>query len=396
VRATAILVLCATPRALAEPPPTSPIRDSSYSIELYDGAALGNTAVVGMGGATLALSTGTSGTLFNPAAAAVRATTDNDRWSWDYHLDYLNSSLSTDYDNNGFQSEGGGASIFTFGLAGLYRDWALAFTATTIDAPVAATTMVADGREVPLTASAIRFQFALARWIRAIDTSIGVSATTAVFDFGPACTGAGCESLFSITGGGLEAGVTWAPRMQDVRLAASVSSRIAGGELAGCDPADCAGWVLPERVVSPWRVAGGVAYRRAASRWNQQVPTFFRDETALTLAADVFVHGSSPNAYGLESFGNHVLQRSGRHATFSPRAGLEYEWMPGRLRLRTGTYWEPGRFVGVPGRLHVTFGVELRIFHFWLWGKARRGRISLTGDLAERYRNGGLSIGLWH
>ena len=69
------LVVGAT--AYAEPP-TSPITDSNYSIELYDGVALGNTAVVGMGGATVALAIGTSGTLFNPSAPAVKPTTDTE------------------------------------------------------------------------------------------------------------------------------------------------------------------------------------------------------------------------------------------------------------------------------------------------------------------------------
>jgi hypothetical protein len=110
----------------------------------------------------------------------------------------------------------------------------------------------------------------------------------------------------------------------------------------------------------------------------------------------VVVTGPSENAYGLESFGNHVLQRSGRHTSVSLRGGLEYEWLPGRLRLRGGSYWEPGRFVGVPGRLHVTFGLEVRVFQFGLWGKQRRGRVSLTSDVAERYTNGGISIGFWH
>jgi hypothetical protein len=110
----------------------------------------------------------------------------------------------------------------------------------------------------------------------------------------------------------------------------------------------------------------------------------------------VIVIGPSVNAFGLESFGNQRLQRSGRHTNISVRGGLEYEWLPGRLRVRGGSYWEPGRFVGVSGRMHVTFGIELRILQFWLWSKPRRGRISLTSDLAERYRNGSLSIGFWH
>ena len=89
------------------------------------------------------------------------------------------------------------------------------------------------------------------------------------------------------------------------------------------------------------------------------------------------------------------LQRSGEHSSFSLRGGVEYEWLPGRLRLRGGSYWEPGRFERVGGRLHGTFGIEVRVFEANVWGR-RRGRITLTGDVAERYRNVGVSIGFWH
>jgi hypothetical protein len=242
----------------------------------------------------------------------------------------------------------------------------------------------------------LRIQLAFARWVRRLDTAIGLSAQTAIFQLEPDCTGPGCEQLFDVSGGGLEAGATWAPRRQSFRFGAALATPIAGGQVSGCDPMDCVGWILPEQIVSPWRLAIGGSYRFADSDWNQLVGGYFRDEKSLTVAADVIVTGSSENTYGLEAFGQHELQRTGRYPTASVRGGAEYEWLPGRLRVRAGSYWEPGRFVGVSGRLHGTFGVEVRVFQFWFWGTLRRGRISLTTDLAERYRNGGLSIGFWH
>jgi hypothetical protein len=390
------LVLCfAASRADADPE-TSPITDSNYAIELYDGVAIGNTAVVGMGGATVALAIGTSGTLFNPSAPAVKPTTDTDTWSWDYHLDYLNGSLSTDYDNNGFISETG-TSVLTLGFGLRFGEWAGAITATAQYAPVDAMYTLPSGNMVPLTATGLRVQFALARWIKRIDTAIGISSQAARFSLAPDCTDEECGDLFTVSGGGLELGATWAPRRQSFRIGAALGSPIAGGDItSNCDPMDCVGWILPEKVVSPWRLAVGGAYRFSGSDWNQLVGGYFRDERSLTLAADVVITGSSENAYGLEAFGNHELQRSGRHPSFSVRGGAEYEWLPGRLRLRGGSYWEPGRFVGVSGRLHGTFGVEVRVFQFWFWGSQRRGRISLTTDFAANYRNGGLSVGFWH
>jgi hypothetical protein len=390
------LVLCFAASTADAEPETSPITDSNYSIELYDGVAIGNTAVVGMGGATVALAIGTSGTLFNPSAPAVKPTTDTDKWSWDYHLDYLNGTLSTDYDNNGILAESG-TSVLTLGFGLRIGEWAGAITATSQYVPVDAMYTLPNGNMVPLVASALRVQFAVAHWVKRLDTAIGISSQAARFALAPDCSEDGCYNLFTVGGGGLELGATWAPRRQSFRIGAAVASPIAGGDTtSNCDPMDCVGWILPEKVVSPWRLAVGTAYRFSGSDWNQLVGGYFRDEKSLTLAADVVITGSSENAFGLEAFGQHELQRSGRHPSFSVRGGAELEYLPGRLRIRGGSYWEPGRFVGVSGRLHGTFGIEVRVFQFWFWGTQRRGRISLTADFAARYRNGGLSVGFWH
>jgi hypothetical protein len=74
---------------------------------------------------------------------------------------------------------------------------------------------------------------------------------------------------------------------------------------------------------------------------------------------------------------------------------VDVEAIPGRLRLRTGSYWEPERFAGVGGRIHGTFGFEVRALEFHAWG-LRRGKLGATFDGARRYRNLGLSIGFWH
>jgi hypothetical protein len=155
------------------------------------------------------------------------------------------------------------------------------------------------------------------------------------------------------------------------------------------------GYILPGHARSPARLVAGSAYRWAPTAWNQQVQTPFHDEPSLTLAADVVVTGATASGAGIEAFGMHELQPSGRHTVVSVRGGGELECLPGRLRLRGGSYWEPGRFDGVGGRAHATFGIDLRVLAFQLFGD-RRGRISLIGDVADRYRNIAVDIGFWH
>ena len=88
----------------------------------------------------------------------MRPTTDTDQWSWDYHLDFLTGKYSTDFDNNGVVIDPGdqntaGASLFTVGIGGRYRDWAAAVTAEAQTAPIAPRT---SGESTTLTADALR------------------------------------------------------------------------------------------------------------------------------------------------------------------------------------------------------------------------------------------------
>jgi hypothetical protein len=395
-----VAAIVATAAPAAADPPLTPITSRDYKIDLYDGVALGNSAVIAMGGASVANAIGSSGTLVNPSAPAVRQTTDTDRWNWDYHLDYLNASVSRDYSNSGLTNlQGGGATMATGGLAGRLHNNAAAVTISLQTVPLSgATAMLPGGGTADIDATTLRGRFAIARWFDSRDIAAGLAIAVGQLDIKPACATAGCGSLFQIQGGGLEAGATYIPRWQSWRIGAAATSVIVGGNVSAgsCpDPNNCDGLTLPQEVHVPWRASIGGAYRWAESEWNQLVGGDFRDEPSVTVTADLLVTGSSPNAYGLDAFGRNELERSGSHTSWSLRGGAEYEWLPGRLRVRGGSYWEPGRFDGVSGRLHGTFGIEVRVFEFQAWGR-RRGRITLTGDLATGYVNGGLSAGFWH
>jgi hypothetical protein len=368
----------------ARPARAEPIVDRDYAIELHDGVALGDATHVGMGGTGAAHALGSAGALMNPAAPAVRRTTDGDRWSWDYHLDLLTGRFSTDYDNNGAVADASGALLVTAGIAVRVGRWAGAVTLTTQSTPVAGATLAAE---------AIRGRVVLARHIDRLDLAVGVGAQTMSFQLAQPAVD---EPLFEISASGLIAGATWVPRGAAGRVGLALETPVLGGavETASCDPESCRGYILPRQVEAPARAIAGAAYRLAATPWNVAVSTPFRDERALVIAGDVVITGRTRDGHGLEAFGMGELQRAGRAAAVSVRGGAEWEWLPGRLRLRGGAYWEPGRFDGVAGRLHGTVGADLRVLAFRAWGP-RRGRISVTADVASRYRNLAASIGLW-
>jgi hypothetical protein len=367
-----------------------PIVDRDYAIDLYEGVAIGDTSQVGMGGAGAARVAGSAGTLLNPSAPAVRQTTDTDRWSWNYHLNILTGRFSSDYDNNGdTATRESGASLLTLGLALRVGDWGGAITLTGQTAPLEGAALAG----VPLRADALRVKAVVARWFPRIDLAAGLGIQSVSFRLLPT----GGDALFEITGAGLLAGVTWLPALESFRAGVAADTAIIGGDVSTstCDPDGCGGYILPREVESSARLIVGGAYRWAPTAWNQLVPRRFRDERSLTTAADLVITGPSENGYGIEAFGMRELQRSGRTAVVSIRGGAELEWLPGRLRVRAGSYWEPGRFDGVGGRVHATLGADVRVFEFHAFG-LRRGRISGTADLARRYRNLALSIGFWH
>lgn len=385
MRWTALVCLVVAAPAAAEPP----ITDRDYAIDFYEGAAVGDARMVGMGGTGLALIRGSAGTLLNASAPVVRLATDNDHWTWDWHIDYLNGQLSSDFDNNGVAlDKASGAQLATGGLGLRVGAWAGAVTVNIQSAPI-------DPME-QLDAQNLRVRLAVARWFSRFDTAIGLGVQTISFRIVD-----GEQEMFKISGGGLIAGATWIPRMQDFRIAAAVETPIVGGNVEAevCDPDACmlasGTYILPGEVESSVRLGAGGAYRWGPTAWNQQVQPSYRDERSLTVAADVWVTGPSQHGYGIEKFAVQELQRSGTHTNVGARLGAEVEALPGRLRVRAGTYWEPSRFAGVGGRIHGTFGIEGRVFEFYLWGP-RRGRIGITADVAARYRNIALSIGLWH
>src|SRR5690349_11218865 len=132
MRWMAAVCLLAASAAAADPP----ITDRDYAIDFYEGTAVGDSRMVGMGGTGLANIPGSAGTLLNASAPAVRLTTDNDKWTFDWHFDYLNSQLSSDFDNNGVSfDKASGAQLVTLGAALRYGNWAGAITTTAQTSP---------------------------------------------------------------------------------------------------------------------------------------------------------------------------------------------------------------------------------------------------------------------
>lgn len=373
-----------------------PITSRDYAIDLHRGPVLGPTRMIGMGGTAVALADGSAGLLANPAAVAMRPASARSRWDWDGHLDFSWPGFGGDFDNNGHPQASSGlrsAFWYSLGLLVLYERWGFGLAREAVSFDVRPPPSGAqDVTSLQVAAGLVRL--AVGRSFLDEALVAGLSVRSGLFE----ARAADDRILFDVTGQALEAGLIVAPRDRSTRLGARLGLPVrsvvqAGG---GCDPLNCSGYVLPERALVPAELALGIAHRIAPRPWNRAPAERFADEVAWTFALDLVVTGGVDRGAGLEKFTERQLQPSGRGTTLSVRAGAEWEALPGRLRLRGGTYVEPARFEGARARVHVTTGLEWRLFAFTLWGAERRLSLSLTGDRARDYGNGGLSLGLWN
>jgi hypothetical protein len=382
-----VLLLLAVPRlARAD----APITDRNFVIDAYRGAAVADYRVIGMGGVSLATAEGAIGLLANPAAASSRPATASSWFYWDFLFDVYTPSLGVDFDNNGIRQDQFSAKTgaLNAGLVGMFGAWGVAASVAGEVRDFASP----GGTEASMSAAIWRLT--LARSFSDGEWVAGASLVAGGFTLRLPATAIDLVNAGNWT---IEAGALWQPRDGDLRIGASFRPAVtAHVDPTACDPNNCAGYILPGSVKFPWTAGLGVAWRLGPTPWNRRLSDEFRDERSTTLAADLLLSGPVPNGAGLEAFVEKRLQRSGQIASASLRFGAEYEWIPGWLRVRGGTYWEPPRFDGVDGRLHVTLGLDVRVFSFSLWGSRYRMRVSLAGDGARYYGNSLLSLGFWH
>jgi hypothetical protein len=376
-----------------------PITDRDYALDLYSGGVIGSVRVIGMGGVSVANAEGSVGTLSNVAAAAVRRTTKSGTFAWDFHADVQTAAFASDFDNNGLDdTDKSSAKLATAGLIFQIGPWGFGLSAT------ASTTQIVVDDGDPSTVDGtmepggLVGRLAVARSFRKDEHTVGIGLRFGSLVFTQAIDGAKAPEMFTIAGPSAELGYVWRPPERSLRVGAAgaLPVRTFGVSVGDCDPLDCQGYILPERVEVPWVVSTGVAYRFAQTPWNRRVDKQYRDEGYLLVGADLVLTGGVTEGHGLEAFARHQLQRSGEHPVVTARVGAEAEAIPGWLRLRIGSYWEPGRFEDSHGRLHGTAGIDVRLVQFSLFGSGYRVQLSATADAAPRYGNTGVSIGFWH
>jgi hypothetical protein len=369
----------------------APITSRNYNIDDYSGAVVGSEAVVAMAGATIASCEGAETMMVNPASIAVRPETSEgaDTWDWGLHADWFKPTSQTDLGNSGGVASTTASSdgLFSFGLLGQWHAWGLGTNLSYRQAVAQP-----PGGGAPITSQAQVIELLLARSFLAESLTVGLGVKTGSFSLAT-----GTQSLFDITGGALEMGATFSPGRRSFRLGLTGSLPVTGRtpSVSSCNPMSCDGFILPDGVAVPWQLGAGAAYRFAPTAWNHRLAQDYRDERSLMVEGDVMLVGAVPDGVSMDGFLAQEQQRSGDQVSMQVRGGALYEVVPGRLRLRGGSYWEPGRVSDRRGRVHGTAGLEWRFFSFHFFGDPYRLQLAMGGDFASRYVNFGLSIGFW-
>jgi hypothetical protein len=218
---------------------------------------------------------------------------------------------------------------------------------------------------------------------------------------------------WNYTGNGLELDMLYRPLGLPYRVGLSVKPEVVGHYQPSASQLPVvAGRQLYAGVVSPGTISLGTAFRFGEGRenYNRLSPAARKDlgerigedwlppllpkgtptgSWLLVLQADYI--NAAENTVAMNTFTSFSPDVPvGRHGSILPRVGVEDDVLPGRLRLRAGSFLEPSPFPGVLPRPHATGGAEVFLFRY-----IDSLSLSFAYDLAKNYENFGLALTLW-
>jgi hypothetical protein len=436
------VALCVVTPVLAQ---DSGFTSNDYAIDLFTGPVLGSGRIVGMAGAYSAIATGIDGSWWNPAGLAERAPHEIDFWEWELTGGIWLGGLlrENDFDNNG-TSALAAADALQLSIGARLQ---LANVGLGVNALVQSYTLVDGDVSADVVFVTAKYGAAYAFMGGNLVTGLALRHISLQLDDPDSAT-----TLVSFEGAGVEVGALLRPARRRYRVGVTYRSAVESklqtqAEVTNVNGVMSArGLVLPQGVRVPWEVQAGVAYafgeRRSNVAWRhtrlirralkgriesgtyeppdrhggppypalpedrkralavalehdrEAERRFLRAQPRryVLLSADVIVIGTTRHGQSVEAFLTQVPEVSGRKRSVGVRVGVESEVLSDRLIVRGGSYLEPSRTDRSYYRPHATLGADLRLFD--LWGYSLRG--TATFDLAPRYFDWGLALGLWY
>jgi hypothetical protein len=380
--------------------------DGTQEIDIFQGPVFSSGRITGLAGAYVGLAEGQDGQPFNAASLAQR---DRHLGRW-LDVDFvLSSSLpgvgqvhDQDFDNDGrpdgaldsrsLSQLGLSLQIKRLGIGMLYRRMTLEATTPA-------------GRKLSFTADELALGAAFGFWREQLVVGFEYAIGEALFA-GPTPGDPTTQLSAGYVAFRPRMGLLYRPREERYRVGLSFDP---GQDISLTVPALQDGLSLPRKVGYPTtlRVGGSAWLGPNGHLFNEPSPMARAEEYPLpppvrthasvqpvlvSFELDAFgttPNGVTPTAWLLQGPGVDAA-RSGGGWSFSPHLGAEWEALKTWVVIRGGGYLEPSR-VGAGTRAHGCFGFDVRVPLYLL-----DLRLSFAGDLASRYQNVALSLGLWH
>ena len=322
-----LAVLAGVAGTAAAGPTLTPITNRDFALDMWSSIPFGDSDAMAMGGANVAKASGSSGALDNPAASAIRKSTD-DTWGFDITSITRTARFpATTATPASLQALGitpnQTSQQLTLGGALRVYNWGAAISGTVRSMNLGE---AADGSG-PVFAESLLFKGSLAHFFEGPDIAIGVGAQLAILNMQIDCSGPQCGNLFTIGAWGAQFGATWIPHMTSFRLGAVLSTGISGDNVTGgscMDPNNCEGFILPESRGASDRHRRHRLPVRADRVEPADVGRVPRRASADPF--DVVTNAPVENAYGIDAYAIGYLERSGEHSGVSPRGASSGRW----------------------------------------------------------------------
>ena len=357
-----------------------PITDNNYSLDLRQGPIIGSARQVALGGAYIGVAEGITALNSNPAGVAFRLKRSTAEFDWDWTVG-INDLRSFDFDNNGESlPEYKSHRIRSLGLMGQYGPWGVGILS---NSEILSLEGVTSGdEEIVLSSNTL----SLGRQFMNRELTLGVGLRSTMSKLRTKLLD---TTIGKISAVGWQAGGVWNPEQGPFRFGAAYSSSMSSRQSLDTSGGTVIvnGLIIPQQVILPASFGAGMSYAVDSA-------PFWKNHKWL-VAGDLLYTASSENAVGVESVLAQIIQPVGTQDTISIRLGTELETMPGRLRLRLGSYYEPSNYEGVSSRTHLTGGFEVRAFHTSLWGEYD-WNFTFTVDSARDYLNMFVAMGFWY
>lgn len=272
----ALIAACATLQSSSAHAQGTPITNNDFGIEYTQGPVFASNRVVGLSGASSAISESVEGLYSNPASPAVRSFRSDSWFDWalDGGISFAGAYADTDYENRGKLGISRGEKLYSgflrlnFGAMAEVGPFAAGFTTDVITSEIEPPSGTASGLDLAI--ASVRGSLAYAAFDHQLVLGLGVRSVGISVDSTHLSTSGGTvedSQLFTVQATAPEFGAIVRPNESPWRASVTLRPRATGGITTKSPSVDSAGvqragsFIIPSRLTLPAEVELGFAYQ---------------------------------------------------------------------------------------------------------------------------------------